>query len=99
MFALDPDPADLDPPAGEPAMIDAHDLNPLHVLRLARSLGATLRSVVVVGCEPATLGPPEGQMGLSPPVHAAVERAVILIEELVARFLSGDAARHLATSR
>jgi hydrogenase maturation protease len=99
VFALDPDPADLNPPAGEPAMVDAHDLNPLHVLRLARSLGAELRSVVVVGCEPATLGPPEGHMGLSPPVHAAVERAVILIEELVARFLSGDDARRLATSR
>ena len=52
-----------------PAVLDAHDLNPVHVLRLARSLGAELGPVVVVGCEPATLGPPEGQMGLSEPVR------------------------------
>jgi len=72
-------------------VMDAHDLNPGHVLRLARSLGAELRKVVVVGCEPATLGPPEGHMGLSGPVRAAVAAAVPLIEELIARFSAGTA--------
>jgi hydrogenase maturation protease len=71
--------------AGGPAMLDAHDMNPLHVLRLARSLGATLHDVLVVGCEPATLGPEEGQMGLSAPVEAAVDNAVTVVESLVAR--------------
>ena len=45
---------------------------------------------MVVGCEPATLGPPEGQMGLSEPVQAAVDEAVTLIEGLIARFLNVD---------
>jgi hydrogenase maturation protease len=96
VFVLEPDLAELDGVAGPPT-VDAHDLNPLHVLRLARSLGAELRSVLVVGCEPVTLGPPEGQLGLSDPVRSAVDEAVTLIEGLVARLLAGDAAEQLAT--
>lgn len=88
VFVLEPDLADLDAPDSETAVLDAHDLNPLHVLRLARSLGAELKAVVVVGCEPATLGPPEGHMGLSAPVQAAVDEAVSLIEGLIERSLT-----------
>jgi hydrogenase maturation protease len=90
VFVLEPDLAELDAPEAGPAVLDAHDLNPLHVLRLARSLGAELKPVVVVGCEPATLGPPEGQMGLSEPVQAAVGEAVTVIEGLIQRFLDVD---------
>jgi len=89
LFVLEPDLTELDSPG--PAVLDAHDLNPLHVLSLAQSLGAELKKVVVVGCEPATLGPPEGHMGLSDPVARAVDDAVSLIEELIARFSAGDA--------
>jgi hydrogenase maturation protease len=96
VFVLEPDLAELDAAAGA-TTLDAHDLHPLHVLRLARALGAELGSVIVVGCEPATLGPPEGQLGLSDVVHAAVDEAVTLIEGLVARLLGGDDARRLAT--
>jgi hydrogenase maturation protease len=71
------------------ATIDAHDMNPIHVLRLARAQGATLRDVQLVGCEPDTLGPPEGQMGLSPAVQAAVVQAATVVELLIARFLNG----------
>lgn len=87
VFVLEPDLADLDAPDAGQAVLDAHDLNPVHVLRLARSLGAELTPVIVVGCEPATLGPPEGLMALSAPVEAAVDEAVTLIEGLIARFL------------
>jgi hydrogenase maturation protease len=73
---------------GEPGPVDAHDMNPLAVLRLARALGGTVGPVTVVGCEPATLGPEEGQMGLSEPVRTAVEEAVRLVETLVARTLT-----------
>ena len=91
VFVLEPDLADLDAPDAGQAVLDAHDLNPVHVLRLARSLGAEPKPVVVVGCEPATLGPPEGHMGLSEPVQAAVEEAVTLIEGLIARHLDAGA--------
>jgi hydrogenase maturation protease len=87
IFVLEPDAAELDAPEGA-GMFDAHDLDPLHVLRLARSLGADLGPVVVVGCEPATLGPPEGHMGLSQEVAAAVDEAIKLIEGLIERFLN-----------
>lgn len=90
LFVLEPDLAELDTRDAGPAVLDAHDLNPVHVLRLARSLGAELKPVVVVGCEPGTLGPPEGQMGLSEPVRAAVDEAVALIEGLIQLFLNGD---------
>ena len=73
----------------DPTTFDAHDMNPLHVLRLARAQGATLTNVLIVGCEPVTLGPPEGQMGLSPDVQAAVVQAATVVELLIAKFLNG----------
>lgn len=81
VYVIEPDLNDLD--AGNGAGFDAHIMNPLNVLRLARSLGARLRNIVLVGCEPATLGPPEGLMGLSGPVTAAVDLAVARVETLV----------------
>jgi len=74
----------------QPLVFDAHTMNPVSVLRLARSMGAPLRHVLLVGCEPATLGPDEGQLGLSPVVEAAVDQAVALIESLVPRLQTGD---------
>jgi hydrogenase maturation protease len=85
VFVLEPD-LDAD---GDPTTIDAHDMNPLHVLRLARAQGATLRDVHVVGCEPETIGPPEGQMGLSRTVQSAVADAATVVELLIAKFLNG----------
>jgi len=60
---------------------DAHDTNPDTALALVRTLGGTLRKVLVVGSEPA--GAREEQMGLSEPVAAAVDDAVALIQRLV----------------
>lgn len=90
VYVIDTGLAPLDDPDDGQPVLDAHDMNPLHVLRLARSLGASPKHVLVVGCEPATLGPEEGHMGLSPPVEAAVDEAVALIESLVVRLQSGD---------
>jgi hydrogenase maturation protease len=91
VFVLEPDLAELDAPDTGPPVLDGHDLNPIHVLHLARSLGAVLKQIVVVGCEPVTLGPPEGHMGLSQPVRAAVDEAVSLIHGLIERFRNEDA--------
>jgi hydrogenase maturation protease len=49
-----------------------------------------LKRVLVVGCVPETLGPEEGQMGLSEPVAAAVDQAAKLVESLVERILAGE---------
>jgi hydrogenase maturation protease len=70
--------------------VEAHSMNPLNVLRLATSIGGPLKRVLLVGCEPATLGPEEGQMGLSATVEAVVDDAVKLVESIVNKILSGD---------
>lgn len=50
---------------------------------MVKSMGGQFKRILLVGCEPATFGPEEGQMGLSPPVEAAVEQAVVVVESLV----------------
>jgi hydrogenase maturation protease len=73
-------------PAEELAVpaVDGHGMTPLAVIDLLRTLGGSVRRVVVVGCRPAVLD--EG-IGLSPPVEAAVEPAVRLVAEVVATVL------------
>lgn len=65
------------------AAIDAHSMNPMTVIRMSRSLGGTPKRLLLLGCEPATLGPDEGQLGLSDAVAAVVEPAVDLALTLV----------------
>jgi hydrogenase maturation protease len=66
--------------------LDAHSMDPVAVLQLVRRLGGEARRVLVVGCEPATVVCDEsGQLGLSDPVRAAVDEAVAVIQELIAR--------------
>jgi hydrogenase maturation protease len=83
LFVIEPD------VTGNSAM-DAHAMNPESVLQLARAMGPVRGRILLVGCEPATLGGEEGHMGLSDTVAAAVEPAARLIEDLVARLLRGD---------
>jgi hydrogenase maturation protease len=54
---------------------------------LALSMNCELNRVLLVGCEPATFGPEEGQMGLSETVEAAVQGAIEMVESLVAEIL------------
>jgi hydrogenase maturation protease len=71
--------------------IDGHSMDPAKVLRSAVSMGAKIRRVLVVGCEPSRLPPGremDMQMEMSPPVAAAVPRAVPLIRDLVDRLMS-----------
>jgi len=78
--------ADLSTIDDGPVALEAHAMDPIRVLALARSMGAELRNILIVGCEPETFGSPdEGQLGLSPGVARAVERAIDVIEALVAK--------------
>ena len=65
-------------------------MNPINVLSAVKSMGGPPNKILVVGCEPADLGPEEGKIGLSAPVTAAVDRAVNLIETLISRVLRGE---------
>jgi hydrogenase maturation protease len=62
------------------AALDAHSMGPDVVLGMLSRLGAVLRRVVIVGCEPASLD--EG-IGLSAPVAEAVDAAVELLADVL----------------
>jgi hydrogenase maturation protease len=74
---------------GAQSIVDAHSLNPMNVIRLAQAMNAPIKKILLVGCEPETLGGEEGAMGLSASVQAAVEVAVKQITSLVDRILDG----------
>jgi hydrogenase maturation protease len=82
---VEPDLSKLDD--SQPEIVDAHGMNPLSVLRAAKAANGRLNQVLLVGCEPATLGGEEGQMGLSESVEAAVEEAVKLVASVVDKIL------------
>jgi hydrogenase maturation protease len=90
LFIVEPDLKNLNPSETRQGFMEPHAMNPISVLRLAENMGGQLKRVLVVGCVPATLGPEEGQMGLSEPVAAAVDEAMKLIDSLVTRILAGE---------
>jgi hydrogenase maturation protease len=56
------------------------------VLNMVRAMGGRPARVLLVGCEPETLGDEfQGAMGLSETVEAAVGGAVGIVESLIAR--------------
>ncbi len=87
---VEPDLSALD--TGEGNFVEPHSMHPLNVLRMASAMHGPLKRVLLVGCEPASLGGDEGHMGLSPQVETAVEEATKLMEGLVARVLAGEPA-------
>jgi hydrogenase maturation protease len=90
LSVLEPDLTGLNSPDSQGSLVEPHAMNPVNVLRMAAGMGAQLKRVLLVGCVPATLGPEEGQMGLSEPVTHAVDKAVKLVESLVTRILLGE---------
>jgi hydrogenase maturation protease len=61
-------------------------MDPASVLALAATLGTPPRHLRLVGCEPEALGDDDGDVlvGLSAPVEAALEGAVVMVRELLA---------------
>jgi hydrogenase maturation protease len=90
LYVIEPDLKALDDPDAPPAVVEAHAMNPMNVLRMARAMNIEIKNVLLVGCEPETLGGAEGQMGLSAAVEAAVDHAVKLAESIINRILNGD---------
>ncbi len=72
---LEPDPTIAAGP------LDAHRIDPHTVLGMVAEMGGEIGRVLVVGCQPADLS--EG-MGLTPPVAAAIDPAVRMVEDLIA---------------
>lgn len=97
LYVLEPEWPSASPESQDAALVDAHVMNPMRVLQVVGSLGARPKQVLVVGCEPATLGDElAGVMGLSPAVEAAVDGAVALIESLIEKTVARHRAELLA---
>jgi hydrogenase maturation protease len=96
LYLIEPDLGGLDPEKGAAAgqvALDSHSMDPFKVLGYARTLGAKPVPTLLVGCEPAPLGDGddsylEMEMGLSDPVAAAVDEAVRMVEEILARLVA-----------
>jgi hydrogenase maturation protease len=79
LYVIEPEPA-----ADGPGLMMPHDLDPGKVLAVVRAVNGRCRRILLVGCEPESLGDEyEGRMGLSETVAAAVERAVEVVASLV----------------
>jgi hydrogenase maturation protease len=74
---------------GEVPDVEPHQVDPASVIRLARAWGEGLPTIYVVGCEPLTLLADDVN-SLSPPVAAAVDEAVQVIDCLVEQLQSID---------
>jgi hydrogenase maturation protease len=88
LYVIQPEVGVCDRPE-DGAVVEAHAMNPVSVLRMAKAMNIEVKKILLVGCEPATLGGEEGQMGLSAPVEAALDGAVKLIESLIHDILNG----------
>lgn len=81
LYLIEPDLEDIE------MTIDAHGMDPVKVLALARTLGAeSLPRTLVVGCEPQTRMSAEDDRivaELTDPVRAALDEAVGLVEDLL----------------
>jgi hydrogenase maturation protease len=86
LYVIEPDLSVLDESGQNAALVDAHTLDPLKILGLARTMGAGLKRLILVGCEPADLGGEQGRLGLSDPVRVAVDEGVVLVLRLVDEF-------------
>lgn len=87
LYTIEPDLSELENLDAQGMMVEPHGMNPLKVLGMVKSMGGEFRKILLVGCEPATLGPEEGQMGLSDTVEASVGEAVKIVESLVTKIL------------
>jgi hydrogenase maturation protease len=90
VYVVEPDLNDPAAKLSSENFIEPHAMNPVNVLRMAMAMKAPLKRVLLVGCEPESLGGDEGQMGLTPAVTAAVSEAMKVIVRLVEKTLNDD---------
>ena len=78
---------------GDDVVPEAHGMDPVKVLALARALGGPLPRTLVVGCEPQTRISPDDEeivAALSEPVRAALDEAERLVESLLDDLTKGE---------
>jgi hydrogenase maturation protease len=89
LYVLEPSMEELSGPIEDGDVINPHAMDPQTVLRFVGAIGGFSGKVVVIGCEPGEVD--DVGLGLTPPVEAAVERALRLVGETLEE-LRTDAA-------
>jgi hydrogenase maturation protease len=90
LYVIEPEINEVDVSQSSSVALDAHTMNPVSVIRMARAMGPISKRILLVGCEPATLGGEEGRMELSEVVSTAVDEAVKLVQKLIAEAQVSD---------
>ena len=90
VYTIEPELDEVEISSTQGPLVATHGMDPVKVLGMVQSMGGQLKRVLLVGCEPETFGPEEGQMGLSEPVEAAASKAVTLVESLVEEACHGQ---------
>ena len=85
LYTIEPDLDSIPGVRESGAYANAHGLDPAKVLATARSAGAQIGRVVVVGCEPGLLEDDTGYIGLTEAVEAAVDPAIETLRRLVSK--------------
>ncbi|MGI8918513.1 MAG: hydrogenase maturation protease, partial [Pyrinomonadaceae bacterium] len=60
IYTIEPDIDDVANVAEQTAQVETHDMNPMKVLSMVKSMGGRFEKILLVGCEPETFGPEEG---------------------------------------
>ena len=89
LYLIEPDLEEIAPTIEDGEAINPHGMDPATVLRFVSAIGGFSGKVVVIGCEPGEVD--DVGLGLTPPVEAAVDRAIGLVRETLQE-LRGDAA-------
>ena len=87
---------------GTEPTLDVHGMDPVKVLVLARELGAVPERVLVVGCEPQvrmTGDEEDVVVALSPPVLAAIDEAVAMVESVLEDLITTGASERRVSRR
>jgi hydrogenase maturation protease len=91
LYVIEPESDEAGEPEPGELLIDPHSMDPAKVLRLAKVLGAQVKRVLLVGCEPGPIATdPDFAPGLSEPVQLAVDGAIEMIDSLIEQIRTTD---------
>jgi len=77
LYVIEPQLSDYEGAIEDGETINPHGMDPATMLRFVNAIGGFSGKVVVIGCEPGEVD--EVGLGLTPPVAAAVDKALELI--------------------
>ncbi len=74
LYTIEPDLSELDRPGAGATALEPHAMNPLNVLRAAKSMGAEFGEVLLIGCEPSPENLDPDGPGLYGPQRSSARR-------------------------